>query len=400
MYNFHVFALLSLFAAQTYLLLGVYAFFKNSKAGANRLFLLVAVSMAVWGLGEGMQRAAADAATADFWANFVVGIGSALHPALIMHFWLAFSGRLGAMAESRKIWLLLAVYAPSFIFSVLRFFFPQIMVRGVVPEYWGYSSTGGAVYQLFMLYVAAYLGMLVFFMLRSSRRSPGDFGRQARNMGIGILIPLIIGFFTQAFRPVLGLAVPELSVSGAIVFISITAYTISRYRMFAITTEIVAENIVATMNDYVIATDRNLKIALVNDSALNNLGYGKNGLIGAPMEATASFRTASFGYENLRERLPAANVEVELKRNGGGKVPVAANVSALVGHENETVGFVFVMRDMRETNKLIGDLKKKNEEVEAKNEELERFNKLAVGRELKMIELKEKIARLEKNPAE
>ena len=37
----------------------------------------------------------------------------------------------------------------------------------------------------------------------------------------------------------------------------------------------------------------------------------------------------------------------------------------------------------------------RTQELRTKNEELEKFNKIAVGRELKMLELKNKIAELE-----
>ena len=46
-------------------------------------------------------------------------------------------------------------------------------------------------------------------------------------------------------------------------------------------------------------------------------------------------------------------------------------------------------------NMMIEEVRERTKELEQKNEELERFNRIAVGRELKMIELKKKIQDLE-----
>jgi hypothetical protein len=45
--------------------------------------------------------------------------------------------------------------------------------------------------------------------------------------------------------------------------------------------------------------------------------------------------------------------------------------------------------------RIVEDREKAFDELKKKNEEIERFNKMAVGREIKMTELKEKIKRLE-----
>jgi hypothetical protein len=44
-------------------------------------------------------------------------------------------------------------------------------------------------------------------------------------------------------------------------------------------------------------------------------------------------------------------------------------------------------------------VKERTAELEAKNAELARLNKIFIGRELRMVELKERIRELEKKPA-
>jgi len=70
-------------------------------------------------------------------------------------------------------------------------------------------------------------------------------------------------------------------------------------------------------------------------------------------------------------------------------VPVSVSIMLRKGEEGEVVGYFFGVFDLTE-------IKKKEEELQEKMEELERFNKLAIGRELKMIELKKEIEELKK----
>src|SRR3989339_2053843 len=148
MYDFGIFSLLTLVAGEIYLLLSIYTLSKNPKATPNRLFLLVAISMALWGLGEGMGRAAVGPENAYFWMNYVAGLGATMHPAFLMHFWLDFSGSMAKFKKKLPVWTL---YVPSAIFLAIRFFKPQLLITGVEKQYWGYSSVGTDLYQLYML---------------------------------------------------------------------------------------------------------------------------------------------------------------------------------------------------------------------------------------------------------
>ena len=46
-------------------------------------------------------------------------------------------------------------------------------------------------------------------------------------------------------------------------------------------------------------------------------------------------------------------------------------------------------------NMMIEEVRERTKELEQKNEDLERFNRIAVGRELKMVELKKRIQDME-----
>lgn len=73
------------------------------------------------------------------------------------------------------------------------------------------------------------------------------------------------------------------------------------------------------------------------------------------------------------------------------KKNVSVSVSTMLrkSEDGEVVGYFFGIFDLTE-------IKKKEEDLQEKIEELEKFNKLAVGRESKMAELKEEIEKLKK----
>ncbi len=406
MFSFTLFPVLSLFAAEVYFIIGAYILSKNPRVTANRIFFLVAFTMAMWGIGEGMERAAVDPESAFFWANYIAGIGATLHGPVLLHFWLEFSGQIGTF---RRRVHATVIYIPALVFLSMRLFYPSLLMAGVTQEYWGYSTVGTPLYQIYMLSIVAYAGAVVFLALRKASISQGKARKQSRNIGLAILFSVFIGTITQAMKPVLNLSIPELSVISTFIFITIIAYTVSKYGLLVITTKAVAENIIGTMDDYVIAIDNGMNIAIVNDSARRRLGYKEGELTNKPLGMVLSSDLSSLKFSQLLKRFPVVNHQAKLLSKGGKRVPVSMNASIL--KEGEYVsGIVFVMRDMSQINKLIDDLQQKTKELEASRKsmedskkelemrmkEIERFNKLAVGRELRMVEFKKRIRELEK----
>jgi PAS domain-containing protein len=94
-------------------------------------------------------------------------------------------------------------------------------------------------------------------------------------------------------------------------------------------------------------------------------------------------------------------------RKDGARVPVLLSVTALRDERGQITGFVGLIYDMTERKRAEEALRRLNQELERRvadrtaelqttNQELQRANKLFVGRELRMAELKEKLRGLEK----
>lgn len=81
------------------------------------------------------------------------------------------------------------------------------------------------------------------------------------------------------------------------------------------------------------------------------------------------------------------NFDVTITKKDGNKIFTEVS-TGLVRKEGKIIGIAVVIRDITKR-------KKTEDELKIKNEELEKFNKIAVGREVKMIELKDKIKELE-----
>jgi hypothetical protein len=87
------------------------------------------------------------------------------------------------------------------------------------------------------------------------------------------------------------------------------------------------------------------------------------------------------------------NSERVLLKANGGSIPILKTVVPVT-----LKGIRYLLEtivDITEYKKIEEELKKAKDNLQAKVEELEKFNKIAIGRELKMIELKKKITELE-----
>ncbi|MDP3791424.1 MAG: PAS domain-containing protein [Candidatus Omnitrophota bacterium] len=88
-------------------------------------------------------------------------------------------------------------------------------------------------------------------------------------------------------------------------------------------------------------------------------------------------------------------VHVEEVNDPGIGVPLLITTSPIFSPSGEMIGVAHISKDISLVKKVQAQRKKMEEDLKKKIEDLERFQKITVGRELKMKELKARIAELE-----
>lgn len=158
------------------------------------------------------------------------------------------------------------------------------------------------------------------------------------------------------------------------------------------------EDIMESMIDGVTITDMSGKITYINRAATEQLGYKKEEIIGKlPTEFIAENDKSKFAAEVKKARFGKSVSRVSeylANHKDGTEIPMSINFSILYNLEGRPREVIAVSRDITELKKAEEEKLKATADKQ-RMEELEKFAKIAVGRELKMVELKDQIKALE-----
>lgn len=147
------------------------------------------------------------------------------------------------------------------------------------------------------------------------------------------------------------------------------------------------------LNDIVFMTNKEGVFEYVNKSFTDTYGYTLDDLVGKTPRILKSGKHTDGFYEQFwktltnKESISADLINIT---KSGSEIVVSASASPILDVNNAIVAFLAVQRNVTEERKA-------EEQLEQKIIETDTINKLMVSRELKMIELKETIARLQKN---
>ncbi len=149
------------------------------------------------------------------------------------------------------------------------------------------------------------------------------------------------------------------------------------------------ENIVQSMNEGIAIEDKDGHIIFVNQRLLDMTGYSNKELLGKGLDSFMDQDQLEKIKKNRGSELKERRYEALIVAKTGKKLSVV--ISSVPFLENGRYdGTISVLTD-------ISRIKSLDSELSEKVDELEKFNRLMVGRELRMVDLKNRIHELEEN---
>ena len=158
-----------------------------------------------------------------------------------------------------------------------------------------------------------------------------------------------------------------------------------------------AESLIKNAPDPVFVSDLEGKILQANDAASELLGFRPAELVEQSLSRFISPEEAREFTAALREvveRGVTRNARLNPRSASGEVIPTTLNASALRDQDGNVIGAIGILRDMREYLKVVRDLEESKAELQDKILDLEKFEEVVVGRELKMIALEKEAEKL------
>src|SRR5438034_889461 len=157
--------------------------------------------------------------------------------------------------------------------------------------------------------------------------------------------------------------------------------------------------IIANAPDPVFVSDLEGKILQANDAVSQLLGFRQDEVLEQSLsrfispEETREFTAA---LREVVERGVTRNARLNPRSASGEGIPTTLSASALRDPYGKVIGAIGILRDMREYEQVVRDLEKSKSELQEKILDLEKFEEVVVGRELKMIALEKELESLRK----
>ena len=361
--NFY--ALISLIAFMICFFLGNFIYHKNPKSHLNIMIALLCILVGFLAFTEFEYRQAESIQTAYFWLK--ISSLWPLVPSFLLHISLIFTK--STILKNKLSYVL--IYLPAVIIITLSLT-TNLMIAYVFKEYWGWyfaTPAGATLFNIMAIWTISagiLSGLLCFAYYLKSRDLKK---KQAKYVFAGLYIPLFISLVSDLILPSASIRVPEMTMTMSTIGISFISYGIWKYRFPALTAAVAADEIVATMTNFLLLLDIDKKIINVNQAARDLLGYKDQEIIGKSIDIIFPdekdkkdlFDTAE---QELMKKGYITNKESYFKTKNGKIIPVFLSISLIQSEDGKIIGVVCIGSDIIDITRAKNEIRDSLEEKE------------------------------------
>ena len=160
-----------------------------------------------------------------------------------------------------------------------------------------------------------------------------------------------------------------------------------------------AQRLIDDAPDPVFVSDLEGKIIQANEAVSGLLGFRQDEVVEQSLsrfispEETREFTAA---LREVVEHGVTRNARLNPRSASGEIIPTTLNASALRDSDGKVIGAIGILRDMRAYEEVVRDLERSKTDLQEKILDLEKFEEVVVGRELKMIALEKELEGLQR----
>ena len=160
-----------------------------------------------------------------------------------------------------------------------------------------------------------------------------------------------------------------------------------------------SDSLIKDAPDPLFVSDLEGKILQANDAVYELIGFRPDEVLEQSLsrfitpEETREFLAA---LREVIERGVTRNASLNPRSASGEVISTTLNASALRDPDGRVIGAIGILRDMRAYEKVLQDLQESKSELQEKILDLEKFEEVVVGRELKMIALEKEVENLKR----
>lgn len=161
----------------------------------------------------------------------------------------------------------------------------------------------------------------------------------------------------------------------------------------------IAENLIKDAPDPLFVVDLDGKILQANDAVSQLLGLRSDEVLEQSLSRFICAEEVQAFTHALREvvdRGVTRNAKLHPRTARGEVIPTILNASALQDSDGHVVGAIGILHDMRGYERVVRDLERSQLELQDKIIDLQQFEDVVIGRELKMIHLERELDELRK----